>query len=132
MKQGEEKPVAQFTTRLKQKAQQCNFVDNNREIKNQIVFNQHSDHLQRKSLRDDLDLKNLVAAARAIELSTKQATLMEEKDQEDLYCFPKTVKYSNKCDKNKWNKKETDNNKKCCACGNSWSHKKSKSSCPAC
>ena len=54
-----------------------------------------------------------------IELSNKKAILMEEKDQEDLYCFPKTVKYSNKCDKNKSNKKETDNNKKCCACGNS-------------
>ena len=39
MKQVEEKPIAQFTTTLKQKAQQCNFVDNNREIKNQIVFN---------------------------------------------------------------------------------------------
>ena len=56
-----------------------------REIIGQIVFNCHSDPLQRKALRDDLDLQSLVAAARAIQLSNNQVVLVEEKDQEDLY-----------------------------------------------
>ena len=82
MKQGKDKPIDQFATRLKQKAQRCNFVDVDFEIKDQIVFNSHSHHLQRKALGDDLDLQNLVAAVRKIRLSNKLAALTEEKHQD--------------------------------------------------
>ena len=68
MKQGENEPIDQFVTRMKQKAQRCNFVDVDHEIKDQIVFNFHSDRLRRKTLTDDLDLQNLVVHVRAIEL----------------------------------------------------------------
>ena len=56
------------------------------------------DCLWRKALRDDLDLQNLVtvASARAIELSNKQAVLIEENNQKDLYCLQKSGKYNNK------------------------------------
>ena len=74
---GKDKPMDQFVTRLKQKVQPCNFVDIDHEIKDQIVFN--SDRVQRKALRNDLALQNLVAVARAMELSNKQAVLIEEK-----------------------------------------------------
>ena len=96
MNQGEDEPIDQFVTRLKQKAQRCDLAYVDREIKDQIVFNCHSDRLRRKALRDDLDLQNVVTAARAIELSNKQAALTEEKDQEDLYHLQKPGKYSNK------------------------------------
>ena len=76
-----------FVTRLKQKVQPCNFVDIDHEIKDQIVFN--SDRFQRKALRNDLALQNLVAVARAMELSNKQAVLIEEKNQELLYHLQK-------------------------------------------
>ena len=52
-------------------------------------------------------------------------------DREGLYRLQKPSKYSNKYDKVKSNRKETDNNRKCFACGNSWPHKNRKSSCPA-
>ena len=45
MKQREDKPIYQFVTRLKQKAQQCNFVYVDREIKYHVVFHCHSDRL---------------------------------------------------------------------------------------
>ena len=63
------------------------------------------DCLWRKALRDDLDLQNLVtvAAARAIELSNKQAVLIEENNQKDLYCLQKSGKYNNKYNKDKLN-----------------------------
>ena len=61
MNQGEDRQIDQFVTRLKQKAQQCNFVDVDPEIKDQIVFNCHADRLWRKALRDYLHLQNLVA-----------------------------------------------------------------------
>ena len=42
MNQGEDKPVVEFVTRLKQKAQQCNFFGVDHDIKDQIVFICHS------------------------------------------------------------------------------------------
>ena len=131
MKHGENEPIDQFVTRMKQKAKRCNFADVHHEIKDQIVFNFHSDRLRRKTLRDDLNLQNLVVDVRAIELSNNQAVLIEEKDQEDLYRSQKPSKYSNKQDKDKSNKKETDNKGKCFACGNTWPHKNGKILCPA-
>ena len=71
-----------------------------------------------------------MAAARAIELSNKQAALINEKDQEDLNGLKKPGKYSNKLkyfDK----QKEHDFQRKCFLCGDSWPHKNGKSSCPA-
>ena len=97
MKQSQDESIDQFVTRLKQKAQSC---------------------LRRKALRGDLDLQNLVAAARAIELSNKQAALVEEKDQEDLSRLKKPGKYSNKLkyfDK----QKEPHFQRKCFSCGDS-------------
>ena len=77
-----------FVTRLKQKVQPCNFVDIDHEIKDQIVFN--SDRVQRKALRNDLALQNLVAVARAMELSNKQAVLIEEKKPRTSLSLTKT------------------------------------------
>ena len=116
----------QFVTRLKQKVQPCNFVDIDHEIKDQIVFN--SDCVQRKALRNNLALQNLVAVARVMELSNKQAVLIEEKNQELLYHIQKPAKYSSKYDKDRLNKRGTNNNRKCIVCGNSWPHK---NLCPA-
>ena len=39
--------------------------------------------LQWKAIRDGLDLQNLVATLRVIELSNKEAALIEEKDKQD-------------------------------------------------
>ena len=50
MKQRKDKPINQFVTRFKQKAQRCNFADVDCEIKDQIVFNCHLNRLQRKAL----------------------------------------------------------------------------------
>ena len=38
MKQEDDKPIDQFVTRLKQKAQRCNFVDVDREINDQYLI----------------------------------------------------------------------------------------------
>ena len=117
-------------TKLKQKPWQCNFIDVDREIKDQIVSNCHSDCLRRKTWRDDLNWQNLQAGARAIELSNKQ-TLIDKKDQQDLYRLQKPGKCSNKYDKDKSNKKETNNNRKCFPCRNLRPHRNGSSLCPA-
>ena len=48
-------------------------------MKDQILFNCHSDRLQRKTLRYYLDLEYLVAGVRVIKFPNKQAVLIKEK-----------------------------------------------------
>ena len=74
----------------KQNPQRSNVVDVDCEIKNPIVFNCHFDLLQRKALRDDLDIQNLVATAREIKSSNKQEPLVEEKRPRKSLSLTKT------------------------------------------
>ena len=52
MRQDDYETVGQFATRLKVSASRCNFHDDKREIRDQIVMNCSSQQVRKKSLRD--------------------------------------------------------------------------------
>ena len=69
----------------------CDFHDENQEIKNRIVQECFSERLQRKAQRENLTLKNLLSAARAVEIADVQATATveqhEQSDNRKKECF---------------------------------------------
>lgn len=92
MKQKDSETVDEFATRLRQKADHCNFDDNNKEIKSQIIQGCKSAKLRRKALQENLTLANLLLTARQMELANEQAGKMEK----DSYEETNTVKNKNK------------------------------------
>ncbi|XP_035827506.1 uncharacterized protein LOC106012713, partial [Aplysia californica] len=69
--------IDSFCTRLRKLAATCDFQDSDRELKSQILQGCTSQRLRRRALRDDLDLQNLLKAARALEISDEQAQEIE-------------------------------------------------------
>lgn len=71
--------VDQFVTRLKQKAQHCNFDNADEHIRDQVIEKCKSSHLRRKLLErgGDLTLEQTLTTARAFEQSQQQATGIE-------------------------------------------------------
>ena len=129
LKQGESESVGQFVTRLRVAADRCDFREKEREIKDQVVFRCKSDRLRRKALREDLTLTQLLEAARAMEMSEKQAKAMEgteteyKVDKVEIKRFGKGTGNYNKSDREK---KESE--KVCFNCGGRWPHE---NKCPA-
>ena len=85
-----------YHTRLRRLAATCDFTDIDREIKTQIVQNCSSCRLRRRALRDaDFSLSAMLAEGRAIELSEKQATDIENIREAEVNiaskCFQKTT-----------------------------------------
>ena len=71
--------VAQFTTRLRKLAANCEFADLDKELKSAIIQNCESKRLRRFALREDgLTLEALLAKARALEASESQAAGIEQ------------------------------------------------------
>ena len=110
-------------------ADRCDFREKEREIKDQVVFRCKSDRLRRKALREDLTLTQLLEAARAMEMSEKQAKAMEgteteyKVDKVEIKRFGKGTGNYNKSDREK---KESE--KVCFNCGGRWPHE---NKCPA-
>ncbi|MCG8094404.1 MAG: DDE-type integrase/transposase/recombinase [Candidatus Thiodiazotropha endolucinida] len=77
MKQTDFETVDDFATRLRQKAEYCGFTDKTKEIKSQIIQGCKSAKLRRKVLQENLDLTNLLLAARTMELASAQAREIE-------------------------------------------------------
>ena len=77
MVQEDGETVDQFCTRLKTAASRCDFSDENRELRDQIVMSCTSNTLRKKALRDDLKLPDLLACARSHENADRQAALIE-------------------------------------------------------
>jgi len=73
-KQSANESIDSFHTRLRQLAHNCEFTENDREVKSQIIQGCQSTRLRRKALREDLNLETLLSSARALEISEKQAT----------------------------------------------------------
>ena len=57
IKQGHNETIDQFATRLRQKAEDCDFTDKDGEIKSQIIQGCYSHRLRTKCLEDDKELK---------------------------------------------------------------------------
>ena len=76
IKQGQNETIDQFATRLRQKAENCDFTDKDGEIKSQIIQGCYSHRLRTKCLEDDKELTNLLTMARTMEIANKQANSM--------------------------------------------------------
>ena len=76
--QGKDETLDNYLIRLRELAKSCDFHDIDREIKAQIVQSCSSTRLRRRALRDDMTLKQLIDAGRAIELSDRQARTIEQ------------------------------------------------------
>ncbi|MES9882663.1 MAG: RNase H-like domain-containing protein [Sedimenticola sp.] len=72
-KQTESETVDQFATRLRQKANNCEFGNTDGEIKSQIIQGCTSTPLRRKALKDSMDLSALLLSARTMEIANRQA-----------------------------------------------------------
>ena len=77
-RQEPDESIDAYQTRLRQLAKTCEFHDDDREICDQIITGTRNDRLRRKALRENLDLKALMKAARADEASQMQAIKLEE------------------------------------------------------
>ena len=79
-KQSANKTLDSFHTRLLQLAHYCEFTENDREVKSQIIQGCQSTRLRRKALRKDLNLETLLSSARTLDISEKQTTEIEHAD----------------------------------------------------
>ena len=121
--------VDTFCTRLRLLAASCEFGDNNREIKAQILQGCTSTRLRRRALRDEMTLDKLLETARSLELSDIQAKAMEAEHEVKVNFVKSKGKksYQNKDARNFSDKSHK--SKACGWCGGDARH--SKQDCPA-
>ena len=120
-----------YHTRLRRLAATCDFTDIDREIKTQIVQNCSSCRLRRRALRDaDFSLSAMLAEGRAIELSEKQATDIENIREAEVNIASK--RFNKKTTQRSQFKKATSNstvnreNSTCYCCGGKYPHPQNK------
>ena len=71
--------VDQFVTRLRKLAINCEFTDLDKELRSAVIQHCESKHLRRYGLREsDMTLEKLLAKARSLEVSEKQASGIEQ------------------------------------------------------
>ena len=126
--------VDQFVTRLRQRADNCEFTDLAEQIRDQVIEKCSSHHLRRKLLERgrDLTLVQLQTIARALEASEQQANRMEGGGEADIAFVKQSAKYKRRPDPDFSRQATTGagTNRKCYRCG-STSHLQSSSQCPA-
>lgn len=111
-RQGHNEPIDKFCSRLRKLAMSCNFTDQVKEIKTQVIHNCTSQQLRRKALREEMSLEDILSAARSMEIADKHAAEMEHKDREQVEAINKHREL------------------KCFKCGGQFPHNKEKR-CPA-
>ena len=120
-----------YHTRLRRLAATCDFTDIDREIKTQIVQNCSSCRLRRRALRDaDFSLSAMLAEGRAIELSEKQATDIENIREAEVNIaskrFQKTTTQRSQFKKATSNSTVNRENSTCYCCGGKYPHPQNK------
>jgi hypothetical protein len=73
IKQEKTEKFDQFVTRLRMQANACDFRDKDGEIKSQIICGCYSAELRRRCLREEMELKEVMALGRSFEVSRNQA-----------------------------------------------------------
>ena len=73
MRQNHDKTIDQFATRLRQKAENCEFVEKDGEIKSQVIQGCWSSKLRVKCLEEEKSLNNMLTMARTMEIVQKQS-----------------------------------------------------------
>ena len=106
-------------TRLMQKAQFCDFHDDNKEVRLQLIAGTTSSHVQYKGTkysREKMPLEDLMSEARAHELAQAEGKQFRQNSQEQ-----KTVNYV-KPDKPQTQKLSKNSHKSCWFCGGAYPH----------
>ena len=75
--------IDQFHTRLRKLVKNCEFTDDDREIKTQIIQGCLSQRLRRRALRETMTFVQLIDYGRSFETSETQARGMEQKLQSE-------------------------------------------------
>ena len=81
-KQETSEKINTYHTRLRKLCENCEFADNDKEIKSQIIQGCSSTRLRREGLREELSLDDLIKTSRALELSESQASQIENNTAE--------------------------------------------------
>lgn len=81
--QANDETIDQFYTRLRHLSLTCGFNNADEEIKTQLVERCQSSRLRRKAFRDDPKLDELIAYARAIEISDHHTREVEKSTKRD-------------------------------------------------
>ena len=129
-KQEVNETIDAYHTRLRKLCENCNFNNNDKEIKSQIIQCCSSTRLRRKALRDEPSLDDLIKAARALEISETQASQIESSSSETNAVTRRRFRPRNQQQQQQQPvKMEKRKNTKCRNCGKDYPHKNSK--CPA-
>lgn len=70
-----------FHTRLRQLSLTCEFAENDKELKSQIIQGCNLTRLRRRALREDMSMNDLLKLARSMEISDRQAIKIEKADR---------------------------------------------------
>ena len=128
-KQEVNETIDAYHTRLRKLCENCNFYNNDKEIKSQIIQCCSSTRLRRKALRDEPSLDDLIKAAIALEISETQASQIESSSSETNAVTRRRFRPRNYQQQQQPVKMEKRKNTKCRNCGKDYPHKNSK--CPA-
>ncbi|XP_062610353.1 uncharacterized protein K02A2.6-like [Saccostrea cucullata] len=122
-----------FHTKLRQLSLTCEFNNNDKEVKSQIIQGCSSTRLRRRALRDDVNLEDLLKLARSLELSDKQASEIEKTDKsaEEVNSMRKRRNVPKFLERKRDTRDRTDtpSKEKCFNCGGQFPHLKGP--CPA-
>ena len=129
----------EFYRRLKEKASTCEFASEESEIRTQIIHKTSDTRLRRKALREEMDLKALLAYGLALEQSDRHSKVLEEDSnlpRQTNFIKGKTglehKKGHNPQGRNtRYNVPAKPSTHKCRNCGGSYPHIGGKLSCPA-
>ena len=106
-------PIASYFTRLKQLAKTCEFADEDREIKSQVIQHCTSSKLRRKALSEPATtLQSLLEYGKTLEITEVQAASIEKQEVNRIYRHHGERSRKNRNgiakpkDRRQWNKKK--------------------------
>ncbi|XP_053381848.1 uncharacterized protein K02A2.6-like [Mercenaria mercenaria] len=113
-----------YVTKLRQKAEHCEFSDKDGEIKSQIIQGCVSKKLRIKCLEEEKELKDILILARSMEMAEKQAHAMDRHDSLPVNKIKKHPSQRRKPENPAYQKEI----QKCRNCGGTYPHARK---CPA-
>ena len=138
--QGNDENITDYYRRLKTKAADCGFtINEDSEIKTQIIHRTRDARLRKKALREEMDLKALLKFGQSLEITDKQVKRLENSANSvnTVKNNRQHVQYPNKYGNNRRGRfsqnteKQQDSKKTCRNCGGAFPHKNGVQSCPA-
>ena len=128
-------PIASYFTRLKQLAKTCEFADEEREIKSQIIQHCTSSKLRRKALSEPATtLQSLLEYGKTLEITEVQAASLEKQEVNRIHRWHGERSRKNRNgiakpkDRGQWNETKASI---CGCCGGTYPHPGGREACPA-